>query len=330
MQAKALQDETETTIAGRACLPAEWRDDEPSDEKARKLLKFFKTEFFRWVNQPSCEGCSKNDKMKCIGMRGSVTSEERIGMASTVERYVCEHCGGRETPFPRMNNPRTLMQWRKGRCGEWANCFCALAVSAGFATRFVIDLTDHVWGEIYSPDQKRWIHCDPCENAFDAPLMYESGWNKSLSWVFAFESGGFCKDVTRRYSRKWDPPMLERRIRYASMQLTQILTARAPRFFIVQSEVDEFQACVEQTLPETKKKKEAEAEEAKLKPEEARGRISGSEEWRKARGEFGDEKKEFRVRYQKLLDCGKSPNEAAVIALREMSSERGKEQAKKS
>ena len=257
--------------------------------------------------------------MKCTGVRGPQTQEERVGVASRVEVYQCQLCN-KETYFPRFNNPRTLMTWRKGRCGEWANCFCALTVAAGFTTRFVLDLTDHVWGEIYSTEQQRWIHCDPCENAFDASLMYESGWGKSLSWIFAFESGGICRDVSRRYSRKWDADMLQRRINFGSMQLTRILTSRASTRW-AESEDMEFTKCIEETLGK-KSKSEAESSSSLLKPEEARGRISGSEEWRRARGELGDDKKEFQVRYQTLIASGKTPNEAAVIALQEMMTER--------
>ena len=35
-----------------------------------------------------------------------------------------------------------------------------------------------MWTEVYSPSLKRWLHCDSCENAMDAPLMYESGWEE--------------------------------------------------------------------------------------------------------------------------------------------------------
>ena len=42
---------------------------------------------------------------------------------------------------------------------------------------------------------------DPCEAAFDRPLLYESGWGKALSYVFAIGTSGFV-DVIRRYTRK--------------------------------------------------------------------------------------------------------------------------------
>ena len=49
---------------------------------------------------------------------------------------------------------------------------CALR-ACGLDTRYVLDLTDHVWAEYYSAAMQRWVHMDPCEDAYDQPLLYE-------------------------------------------------------------------------------------------------------------------------------------------------------------
>ena len=51
----------------------------------------------------------------------------------------------------------------------------------GFEVRHVTDWTDHVWVEVYSDAQQRWIHCDSDEN-----YLYERAMNKKLSYIIAF------------------------------------------------------------------------------------------------------------------------------------------------
>ena len=55
---------------------------------------------------------------------------------------------------------------------------------------------------MYLPSLGRYVHADPCEKSLDAPLTYEVGWNKKLSYIFSFSRFGVT-DVIHRYSRKF-------------------------------------------------------------------------------------------------------------------------------
>lgn len=123
--------------------------------------------------------------------------------------------------FPRYNDPDKLLETRKGRCGEWANCFCLFCKSMGWDSRLVFDQTDHVWVEVYSYLKSKWIHCDPCENVVDTPLMYECGWKKKLNYIFAY-SVDEIQDVTWRYSCKHDQ-VLKNRNRCSEQELVNFL-----------------------------------------------------------------------------------------------------------
>lgn len=244
-----------------------------------ELLQWFKHDFFSWVNAPDCELCSAKTESK-----GSVepTPEELSHGGSRVESYFCPSCF-HVTRFPRYNDPAKLLETRRGRCGEWANCFTLCARAAGFDVRYVLDTTDHVWTEIYSQRQRRWLHCDSCEAACDSPLVYESGWKKQLSHVVAF-GRDHVADVAWRYSRRHRPMIARRQSKCREAALAAWIERVNSRLMAT---CDEARRC------ELKRREVDELVEfmfknlKKVSLDEQQGRSSGSVEWRQQRGEMG-------------------------------------------
>ncbi|EMG50746.1 PNG1 Peptide-N(4)-(N-acetyl-beta-glucosaminyl)asparagine amidase [Candida maltosa Xu316] len=167
------------------------------DLLVQELLRYFKNDFFTWVNKPKCSCGSENVEPQGR-MKGPQGNPDQI---SVIEVYRCSKCGQR-VEFPRIKNPVSLLRTKSGRCGEWVNCFMlilqALIGGDGDRIRYVWNQEDHVWCEYYSYGSHRWIHLDPCEAVFDEPLLYCNNWGKKMSFVIGFNRH-YMIDLSQKY-----------------------------------------------------------------------------------------------------------------------------------
>lgn len=169
-----------------------------------ELLKYFKGTFFTWVNKPKCPKCEEDgDNMAQAGVLRPL-SPNPDGI-SIIEKYQCQRCKV-DVEFPRINSATKLLETRKGRCGEWVNCFMLIlqaVLGQEALIRYVWNHEDHVWCEYYSTNMKRWIHLDPCEAAFDEPTIYCENWGKQMSFCIGI-SESYMVDLSSKYITKAD------------------------------------------------------------------------------------------------------------------------------
>ena len=282
------EEDKRTTNASPFAKPDDCKYD-GDDLLLKRMTVYFKS-IMTWVNNPPCELCGF-DGTKLKTTRGPITQEECDGQASRVEVYFCPRCNAETTTFPRYNNPRKLLETKKGRCGEYANLYGAFCRSAGFETRYVMDFTDHVWVEVWSNETNRWIMADGCEGKIDEPSMYEKGWGKNLCYNLAFTIDSVT-DVTMRYTRKFHSSDFQARRRQFSVSEEQSNMIVAQQNGIVRSKknlpttrIDELDRRVrlEKQFLENTLKQDSWGAGAY-----SEGRLSGSLAWRISRGEAGN------------------------------------------
>jgi len=98
----------------------------------------------------------------------------------------------------RHSDPLEILDYGKGRCSEFSVLYTALCLAHNYRARLILDMSDHVWTEVWDNRQKRWIHVDPSEKKIDDPKMYERDWKKNLKEVYALEKG-HIENVTIGY-----------------------------------------------------------------------------------------------------------------------------------
>ncbi|KFB51625.1 AGAP007390-PA-like protein [Anopheles sinensis] len=278
-------------------------EQEPSHEDLllEELTAWFKADFFTWVNALPCLVCG-NEKTQLV--------QSIVIDGVRVEVYKC--CG-QLRHFYRYNDVEKLLQTRKGRCGEWANCFTFLCRCLGYDARYVFSTGDHVWTEVWSDRRQRWIHVDPCENVLDAPLMYEHGWKKEITYVFGFACDD-VQDVSWRYSSDHEAMMQRRNACTEKLLLEAIRKLRVKRRAGANCTQERLALLRRRTFDEGIQML---ANAGRMPtPAEREGRSSGSLEWRLQRGEQQVntrymfipteeevQAKQFNIRYSCALDC---------------------------
>jgi len=98
----------------------------------------------------------------------------------------------------RHNDPLEILAYGRGRCSEFSVLFTAICLAHNYRARLILDMSDHVWTEVWDNEQKRWVHVDPSEKRIDDPKMYERDWKKHLKEVYALENGSL-ENVTEKY-----------------------------------------------------------------------------------------------------------------------------------
>lgn len=253
--------------------------EEEQDQKLTKrrallecLVAWFKQDFFTWVDAPQCDYCMGATSLVEV-VEPSNEDAQRYKCSRT-EMYMCQVCRNM-TSFPRYNDPAKLIETRKGRCGEFSNCFGLCCRAMQFRVRIVNDFKDHVWNEVEVDGI--WLHVDPCEGMIDKPLLYEQGWGKSVELCIGVDVNSVV-DVTRRYCKT----------HCDSNDVVIICCDVFTRY--LRERIDDHKTIAELEKADALEKLSLMTVHDKKTGESLPGRTTGSKAWVEQRGEAGNTK----------------------------------------
>jgi hypothetical protein len=210
-----------------------WSPDEQR-RRVKTLLSALKNSyrFYRQTCLAHEEGDEKCDRKEQALLVGQIACPPDFDGVEDdcvyAELRHCKHCNGtsRFFEYARFHGPLTLFgtrskrDWVMGQCEEFSRAGYALLASLGYEARYVLDFTDHVWIEVkIGPvGNTTWLHADPSEGVLDAPLMYEKGWGKQLSMIFAFTPWS-VDHVTARYTNDYQSTVYRRGVGEDQLQM---------------------------------------------------------------------------------------------------------------
>mmetsp|Transcript_57433 Transcript_57433/g.136527 ORF Transcript_57433/g.136527 Transcript_57433/m.136527 type:complete len:524 (+) Transcript_57433:119-1690(+) len=203
----------------RHTFQAGWNETQQR-HSVQALLTALKSKYIFYKQQclalsPELASCNTKAASEVVGR---IACDNQVGREACVyaEVRLCGECaaaGGNTTRFfeyARYHGPLQLFRTAHdrdsvmGQCEEFSRAGYALLSALGYEARYVLDFTDHVWIEVRLPHgpHGKWVHADPSEGVLDNPLMYEDGWGKQLTMIFAFTQTKI-EHVTSRYTNDY-------------------------------------------------------------------------------------------------------------------------------
>jgi hypothetical protein len=198
-----------------------YRQEDNTTEQRRHvqaLLTALKTNYFFYYqkclsHEADSQTCNEKADSQLLGKIACQDGDDEVQDDCVyAELRFCTDCQEASTFFEysRFHGPLALFETKKnrksvmGQCEEFSRAGHAMLSLLGYEARYVLDFTDHVWIEVQIPKGPKgeWIHADPSEGVMDNPLMYEQGWGKQLTMIYAFTPWS-VEHVTAKYTAKY-------------------------------------------------------------------------------------------------------------------------------